>query len=61
MVFCQALQIEWKIHCRRAPCMILRFLLAMTNLFLQVRKENYRRAEAKIIDCEVSNTATPPG
>lgn len=44
--------------------LILRFLLAMTNLFLQVRKENYRRAEAKIISlygCEVSNTATPPG
>ena len=64
MVFCQALQMQWKIHCRRAPYMILRFLLAMTNLFLQVRKGNYRRAEAKIIslyDCEVSNTATPPG
>lgn len=44
--FCQALQIEWKIHCRRAPCMILTFLLAMTNLFLQVRKGNYRRAGA---------------
>lgn len=35
-----------KIHCRRAPCMILTFLLAMTNLFLQVRKGNYRRAGA---------------